>query len=1262
MLKLQKIELLGFKSFADHTAISFNDGGIAAIVGPNGCGKSNISDAISWVLGEQSPKNLRSGRMQDVIFNGTPGRKATGLAEVHLTLTDPEREMPLPSHIVHTATANRHSAQNDLENKPAKDAWKGSGEIVVSRRLFHSGESEYLLNGHACRLRDVQELFLGTGLGPDAYAVIEQGRVGQILSSKPYELRGLIEEAAGVTKFKAKRKLAWAKLESSKQNLSRVNDILEEITRQLNSLKRQAARAHRYTELRDEMRSQLRVVLVGNYSDKEQDAVRIALELGMMNRSLQERIALTESRETEQREVHRHYEEEEAGLRRTAEERSVLRLSAEQARNQASSQAQQIRYLETRMDEALGEENRVSGRLENLQSERKSCASFLTEIQAEMELLAGQSIESQNRFQSCQNNLKDKERTLGQLRDEMLETVGQCATLRNQVLQQEQFLNSTERQIERSESERAATAGAHAAATGRRGEIHDGMVRQREELEAIASKRASLEESLRADKEDEVRQRATLEQLRSELAAQRARRASLEEILTRRAYSTETVKRLFEAHAAPKDVSDTSSQSQPHSEEISRSTFEPAGVLADFIEVEPAYERMVEEFLREELDYVVVENWDAAKEGVRLLRSVVPGRATFLLATFPPKDAAASHSAGIANEAMPAGMFDSTPGVLGTLDSHVRFTAALKNSVGPLLPRLRRCVLVSDAEIGQTLASSHPDYSFMTPEGDWFQGDCVTAGRADNTGPLALKRELRELTRSLADREESAARAALELTQLGESIAQQQSDLQALVEEQQSAEKRMVMAERDGKEASAECERLNARLELIALEAERLRRESGHARRQLDENTREIEHREQRKLEIETETAAISGAMAELETAREEAHREAMESRSRHAALEERHRASANALTRMERDMQEHTEQLASLHRQRELWSRQKSGFEESNQRLEREAVAAELRFEELTLKLAEMEKSYELRRQRLAEIEQELQSHRRELEDARNKKSAAEVQLARLEAELSHLKESCRNELGVEMEALAAEQASIVNPEDLAAAELSYRQLKVKIDGLGPINMMALEEYEECRQRHDFLEIQKQDLMDSIRDTTQAIEEIDEVSQKQFADAFEQINGHFQRMFELLFAGGQGFLRLTEAENAADRGVEIVAQPPGKKLQNVLLLSGGEKAMTALALLLATFRYKPSPFCVLDEVDAPLDEANIGRFTRMVQEMSRDTQFIIITHSKRTMSIAPVLYGVTMEEPGVSKIVSVKFNSAAPVPAASRVLAEVAV
>jgi chromosome segregation protein len=416
-----------------------------------------------------------------------------------------------------------------------------------------------------------------------------------------------------------------------------------------------------------------------------------------------------------------------------------------------------------------------------------------------------------------------------------------------------------------------------------------------------------------------------------------------------------------------------------------------------------------------------------------------------------------------------------------------------------------------------------------------------------------------------------------------------------------------------------------------------------------------------------------------LKAERESAQARESELRGHLAALEERQRSAVSALARLDSSIEELTRRRAELEGQCEQWIRQRGDWATEEQRLQEQVAMAERRSEELAARVAELESSGEEHRRRLAELAEELHRQRQELEVTREKKSAAEVQLARLQSEIEHLKDTCRNELQVELEALsvtssqpsddaavfgtglerALEKNAGLSAEELAAVEEQYRQVRTKLENLGPINMMALEEFEECRERHTFLERQRQDLTDSIRDTTQAIEEIDRICHQQFTEALEQIGQHFQRTFTQLFGGGQGMLRLMEAEDQAEAGIEIIAQPPGKRLQNVLLLSGGEKALAALALLLAIFHYKPSPFCILDEVDAPLDDANIGRFTQIVQEMSRETQFILITHSKKTMAIAPVMYGVTMQEPGVSKIVSVRFNGAATVAPAPRALAE---
>ena len=1231
MLKLQKIELLGFKSFADKTEIAFNGDGVAAVVGPNGCGKSNISDAIHWVLGEQSPRTLRSGRMQDVIFNGTPGRKATGLAEVRLTMFDPEAAASAGSPRV----AEEGSKNNGSGDR--RFAQSSNGMISVARRLFLSGESEYLLNDRPCRLRDIHELFLGTGLGPDSYAIIEQGRIGQILSAKPYERRSLIEEAAGITKFKAKRKLAWAKLESSRQNLARVNDILEEVTRQLHSLQRQAARAHRFKELREQMQAQLRNLLVNRHQQKEQAATQAALELGLLRSSVQDQAAQIEQQDGSLHELQQNLEQQQNELRQATEERGALRLEAERLRGQIATQSQQFIFFAGRIEEARAEQSQLAERLSGLDAERAESTRLVEQLESERELLSSEVSEWEMRLKSCQREMEEKERRREQLREEMLEAVGVAGTLRNQVVQLEQFLNLTGGQLAHAERQRSELLAAQESALAHKQQTETRLVNQNSERGQVSSRRRELQESLRTAREEESRYREELEDLRTELAAQRARLTSLEEILARHAYSSETIQQLFEMGGGARATEGNGSAGRQHH-------FQAVGVLADFMDVEPAYERVVEEFLREELDYVVVKDWDSAQQALRLLETEVPGRATFLLHSSSDTNGNGNHGA--------SPLAGPLPGTLRSLASCVRFTNGFSGGPGPLLPKLGRCYLVADAKAGRALATEHPDLYFLTPEGIWFQGALVSAGKADHQGPLALKRELRSLSRALEEHKQATGEMAGTLASTLRQIEEQQLELEDLVQQEQDCEKRLVMTERDVQEAVAEGDRVAEKLALVALDIERLNLETARARAQWSNDTLEIAQREQRRMEMEQETAAILEAAGNLKAERESAQANESALRGKLAGLEERQRSATSALARLEQAIEELVRRAADLEVQCEQWAQQQVEWEEQKRIFEQQVGIAEQRTQQLAERVAELEAGSIDGRRRLAEREQELQRLRAGLEETREKKNAVEVQLALLQAEIEHLKETCRNELQVEMETLLiseeAAQAQSLGGEELAQAEELYHQLKTKLENLGPINMMALEEFEQCRERHDFLENQQKDLLDSIRDTTQAITEIDTICQQQFTEAFEQIGAHFQSTFTQLFGGGQGMLRLMEAEDASEAGIEIIAQPPGKRLQSVLLLSGGEKALAALALLLAIFHYRPSPFCILDEVDAPLDETNIGRFTQLVQQMSRNTQFILITHSKKTMSIAPVLYGVTMQEPGVSKIVSVRFTGAA--------------
>jgi chromosome segregation protein len=1246
VLKLQKVELLGFKSFADATQIEFHGAGIAAVVGPNGCGKSNISDAIHWVLGEQSAKTLRSSKMQDVLFNGTPQRKATGLAEVKLTLVDPEAKalaetIPLIAPGLHGAEDIAEGEQLSAA-KSETEKLKSDGVITVARRLFASGESEYLMNDRACRLRDIQELFLGTGLGPDSYAIIEQGRIGQILSAKPYERRSLIEEAAGITKFKAKRKLAWAKLESSKQNLSRVSDILEEITRQVNSLQRQAAKARRYKELFDQTRAQLRAILVSKQRQKEDEATGLAIGLGELRRAVEEQSAQIELQERTQQEMHATLDLRQAELRDASEQRGNLQVSAERARGQVASQKQQLEYLGRRVEEVTAEDTQLQVRLESLQKERAESAAVLAGIEGDRDLLVAQLQDWEKRSRAAQSELNTRELRLEQIRLEMLTAVGECATLRNQVTQIEQFIERTTRQIAHAEHQAVELDALRQAAGGLRRDTDERVGQQRRERESLTARQKELEATLRSEREFEGQIRGDLERSRTELASERARLSSLKEILDRHSYATETVQRLFELKSADAE---------------GKLRLESSGVLADFIEVEPAYERVVEEFLREELDYVVVNNWDAAERGLQLLRSEVPGRAAFIRNDQQVEaGTAALEDFAVTNQ-----------GILRPLASCVRFLSGFSSAPAGLLPKLQSSFLVADAEAGRMLAAKFPDKYFLTPDGISFQGAVVFAGKTDSQGPLALKRELRSLEREVEVHVEAESRLTGQLKAALGNIERQQAELTEVGLKERECERVLMHSERDLREAAEEESRVANRSELIALELQRLRTELDRARIQLATDGEQITQREKTRADLEAENTAIVAETIELKQQFEEARGLEADLRGRLVALEERRRASAATVSRLDQAVGEVATRREEILRQRESWAVQRTEIEAGNQRLEVEISQALERCEILGKQIEELQVASVELRQQIAALDQHLHDARQSLEATREKRNEAEVYMARLQSELDHLKETCHNELQLEMEALCAEAAAenlvLLQAEDLTLAEENWRQQKTRLENMGPINMMALEEYEEAKTRQTFLDQQRQDLLDSIRDTTLAIQEIDEICNRQFTEALGIIGAHFQETFTQLFGGGQGMLRLIQTEDmkdASEAGIEIVAQPPGKRLQSVLLLSGGEKALTAMALLLAIFKYKPSPFCILDEVDAPLDEANIGRFTQMVQLMSRDTQFILITHSKRTMSVASVLYGVTMQEPGVSKIVSVRFHQhALPAPPSSRLLAE---
>jgi chromosome segregation protein len=1294
LLKLKKLQILGFKSFCDRTELKFHGDGVAAIVGPNGCGKSNISDAISWVLGEQSAKSLRGARMEDVIFIGTRDRKPTGMAEVSLTLIDPsvydgpvdltaEPEIEVVDEVGDDwdEAALREHAQADMESAteeaqpgkvlneeevaaakaagieldehelpevapqdgeivdsaestqaaaPAgvvlkirrrKFAQKAhAGEIVVTRRLFRSGESEYLLNGKLCRLRDIQDIFMGTGLGPESYAIIEQGRIGQILSSKPHDRRAIIEEAAGVTKFKTRRRLAESRLEAAKLNLNRINDIFEEVTRQMNSLKRQSAKAERYAKLRDEMRAKLRIVLASKFVALDFQLSEVDVQLnGLAEEIAGKSAALAEKEVEHTSRTQRGYSIDEE-VRQANERLTTVTLDADRAAARRQHNQERCSEIDARTAAAIAEIASTEQQLSSLRGELETNQGIVASAAADAQAAQLEATRAQQAAALATALVADTEAQQEERRREMLQVMSLASTVRNEMVKSEELVAALDREGARIAQELATANSQMESFGGRRGQLSMEFETVSERLSGLKRDVEQTRQTIHEKRAAESEGKKRLDTLRAEFATALGKKGSLEALIAEHGYSTASVQRLFQSGA----------MKQGHT---------PAGVLADFLEVENQYEHVVEEFLRDELNYIVVKSWDAADEGLRLLQGDVDGRATFLV---HPNDAQARFSFKLDESTRSEPRREAVVPV----KSAIKVLNGFGKSLEVILPKLRDGYITPDASTARHLALGNPDAFFLSPSGECFHNVTVTGGKQRSEGPLSLKRELRELMKSIHEMEQALRSDEARVAVLGREITELSDLLVRLEGDLREAEVTALTSGHALQQLESEVKRIGERLHTYQSELDRVKAERSQAEHAIAARREELAAHELRRIELEAQTASTQESLASLKSSRDQAAAVASQMAARVAGLEERRIAAVASLQRIQSMVSEVSARIAGLQTQNAAAAAEKLQRETENVELlaRGEALAQESQL--LKAKAAELQLESEQLRAGLLEMEAGLKQLRVELDSARDRKGELAAACAKLRSDAEYMAENCRNELGMGREELLGDATiARVEGESLAQEDALYHEMRQRLEAMGPVNMMALEEYKETAERHAFLETQRKDLLDSIENTQKTIKEIDDISREKFEEAFNKINETFQLTFRKLFGGGHAFMRLTDVENSPDSGIDVIAQPPGKKLQNVLLLSGGEKALTALSLLVGIFQYQPSPFCVLDEVDAPLDEANVGRFAEMVKEMAIQTQFVIITHNKKTMSIAPVMYGVTMQEPGVSKVISVRFG-----------------
>jgi chromosome segregation protein len=1194
-MRIKQLELNGFKSFMERTVLELPSG-VTAIVGPNGCGKSNIVDAIRWLLGEQSPRHLRGAAMEDVIFNGNSEYGPLGMAEVSLLLERDDEDFA------------RAAADGTLDGEPAGDGLPPElaklSEIVVTRRYFRSGESEYFINRAPCRLRDITELFLGTGVGSRAYAIIEQGRVEQIVSAKPDELRLFLEEAAGTTRFRSRKVSAERKMERTRDNLMRVQDVLRELERQMTSLERQARRAEEYHRIKGELRELDLRVMARRHRTWTDDVASATARLDALlatDAALQDEIRRSRGATAEAQAARAAQEER---LREVDVELAAARVAAGEAQSRADTLAARGDELAARATTGAAEAEALECRLAALRAEAVHLAGQVETLAAEQPAAEGELAALEARLGELADAGAPLERDVETAKDRLLERLAEESRLRNvaEALRRRRLdLDGRRRKLDDMQRELGArlAANAQAAEAARTAAAALGARRT-----ALEDERRALADRHRAFVATEAERIATVEQLRMEATQLRMRAESLRELQARYEGCTRGVASLVARDA------------------------DRVAVLASVLRVPPALERAVAAALGARLTHLVVDDTQRAIGAIAWLRETGGGSATVV-----PRDPERR-----APVIVPSGQ--RLVDAIEVDGPHWALAEALLGDV----------IVADDMASALTLwrAATTP-VTVVTREGEAI--DALGAVTGGSEPPLeetllARERELRELEEA---RHGAAARlegGEADLARARSAVAEASARMAGLEEALQGIRVELVAAEKDRERLEAERERIAAELEVGALEAGGLAGEDGEVAGELATLAARVEDMaadvERRRDDLAVRQAAL-GRWREEHAAAEQRR---MAAAVRAAAVAERLRAVRAESSRCATAVAELEERLAAVRR---AVSEARAGSEQA-QRDAADAAAAHRRSAALA---AERGQEREGLRAAIAESERLLsaddaaeQVAREQLDGVRDERSRVEIALTERRMALEHLAAQLleRYELGTEA------LRDVPTEEDGQDAEREARAeaLRARLTRLGDVNPAALAELEELRERHAFLEAQRVDLERSLDDLKRTIAKLTRTSRQRFEETFAAANEKLAEVFPKLFPSGLARLELVTPEEGGEPGVEIVVQPAGKKLQSLTLLSGGEKALTAVALILSLFLIRPTPFCILDEVDAPLDEANIGRFNQLVRDMAQASQFVLITHNRRTMEVAHTLYGITMQLAGVSKVVAVRLREAA--------------
>lgn len=1176
---LKRLEIIGFKSFAEKTQLNFEPG-MTSIVGPNGCGKSNVSDAIRWVLGEQSAKALRGGKMEDVIFSGTDNSKPLGMAEVSLTLTDCEAVLGMDFN-----------------------------EVTITRRVFRSGEGQYFINKAPCRLKDIQRLFMDTGVGTNSYSIMEQGKIDRILSSHPEDRRAVFEEASGITKFKADKKEALRKLEQTEANLLRLDDIVREVKRQIISLQRQAGKARRYQEVRDEVRG------IELFFTRDRLS---ALDAEI--KSLESRLAGIR----EQDEAVRHDIEQEeiiAGEMRTkleAVEGEINQLMEQSMQSRA--ELNRLRELIKTNQERITELQQVSERdsrnaeearmrLEQHQANQAEEKARLETTVASRDVMEKELAEFVQRLQQDDKRVQDTSRQINQLRTEQIDVESRQAHLQNELTEIDAEERKNDIRRERLAAELSESTRAREAFETRQAEMNS----------RLGSLNAAVEESARnletakagkADKAGAINAcRGELNKLQPQAAAINAQinllTASREE---QEGYPEGARKILSRDPSIPFNSSDV------------------LGPLAEQVRAKDGYQRALETVMRPLLDSIVVRHDETISYLVGEMEKNKLG--SVRLVSMRGIDQTPEYPQGA-----------------DRLVDHLSYADELK----PLLNRLFGNVLiVSDAS--QLPSAPDARFIFVSKNGSlsaaghgefWNPADQATTPLARHHLLASWQEELAGIKKLITQQEQQLA-----------SLMKEEVDFDRVIEERRTSldqsRRSLALAQGESQVVAQDAKQMIARVDTINYELQALqsRHSTGDDRRSKIQI--QLDQYRDRQAEIRTTLSKLTENIRELEQARLTSQTETTERRVRFSELKQ----NADHITSRIEQLNARIKELESLidERTRGVNSYQdrmgnlSAGVESAQKQIE----PVESDIQRLVSSLEESRGRKESLHKEFAGHEQSLKQKRSMLEEVHKKQGQSEIELTQQQMRKQNTIERITGEYRI----TADELYKAVEPKwengqrpDNDVIETMIAEMHAKIEAMGPVNLVAIEEHAELEERFAFLTAQQTDLVNAKSQLMDMIKQINSTTTELFANTFNQVNTNFQQMFTQMFGGGSAKLVLIDEGDVLESGIEIIARPPGKKLQTVSLLSGGERTMTAVALLFSLYMVKPSPFCVLDELDAALDDANIGRFVKTVQGFVQKSQFVVITHNRQTIAASQIIYGVTMEKQGISKIISVKFS-----------------